>query len=459
MAPSLLIAWVEGASDFLSFLISVLVTAVVGLALVIIKPNSLQIGHKEGFIVATLGWVLLAVFGGLPFLISGVLVNPVDAFFETMSGLTTTGSTVIKDVEVVPHGILFWRSFTHWLGGMGVIVLTLALIPSLKIAGFQLFKAEVPGPNKSKVLPRVAQTSRQLYKLYLGITIANIIALKLAGVSWFNSFIHAFGAVGTGGFSSYNASVAAFNSPLVELILVFFMLVCGINFSLYFYVLKGRPLVLFKDTETRAFLGIISMAVILIAINLTNVTHIKVIESLRLALFQVVTIITSTGYATTDFNLWPDFSRIILVAIMFVGACAGSTGGGIKVIRFVILYRSAKRQILKLVHPQAVVPLRIGQNVIAQEVVQMAQNFFILYLFILAIVTMFITSFGIDIISAFTATVTSLSNVGPGLGIVGPATTYAILPTPVKAVLAVCMLIGRLEIYTVLALFSAKSWR
>ena len=459
MLPSLGLAAADHSSDLSAFISGIVITGAVGTALVLIKPNNIQVGYKEGFLIAALGWLLLAVFGAIPFVLSGAAPTLVDALFETMSGFTTTGASVIADVEALPRGILFWRSLTHWLGGMGVIVLTLALIPSLNIAGFQMFKAEVPGPTKSKVLPRVAQTSRQLYKVYLGFTAVLVLLLKAAGLSWFDSFIHTFSTVSTGGFSSQNASVGAYQSLPVELIIVFFMLLCGINFNLHYSVIKGNRLGYFKDSETRVYLSVVLLAVIAVAANLANFNGYNLGVAARQSLFQVAAIITGTGYATADFDKWPDFSRCVLVMLMFVGACAGSTTGGIKVIRFMILFKSAANQLLKLVHPQAVIPVRLGGRVVQAEVVQTVQNFFVLFLIIFAAVTVFLTSLGIDIISAAAAAVAALSNVGPGLGLVGPTTTYAALPAAAKLVLAFCMLIGRLELYTVLVVLSIKFWR
>ncbi|MBM7854800.1 trk system potassium uptake protein TrkH [Desulfohalotomaculum tongense] len=458
MLPSLAIAAARAGSDLSAFLYSILVIGVIGFSLALIRPQTTKTGPKEGFVIAAFGWLLLALFGTLPFIISGELVHPVDAFFETMSGFTTTGASVIDDIESLPKGLLFWRSLTHWLGGMGIIVLTLALIPSLNIAGLQMFKAEVPGPTKSKALPRVAQTSRQLYKLYLGVSLMLVLLLKMAGMTWFDSFIHTFGTVATGGFSSKASSIGAYGDPIIELIIVVFMIACGINFGLYFSLIKGDRLALFKDAETRVYLSIIFIAVFLIGINLVKTADYEMVKAFREALFQVASIMTSTGYATADFDRWPDFSRYLLVMLMFVGACAGSTGGGIKVVRFIILFKAAAHQLKKLVHPQAVIPLRVGRLVMSKEVVQAVQNFFILHIFILAAVTAFLTLLGLDIISAFSATIATLSNIGPGLGLVGPAETYSALPAAAKVVLAFCMLIGRLEIYTVLVVFTVKFW-
>ncbi len=459
MLLPLSIAAVDQSSDLPAFIISIAVIGTIGTAISLIKPRTTQVGYKEGFLIATMGWALLAFFGAVPFVLSGVAPNPADALFESMSGFTTTGASVITDVEALPRGILLWRSLTHWLGGMGIIVLTLALLPSLNVTGVQLFRAEVSGPIKSKVLPRVAEASRQLYKVYLAFTVAELLLLKLCGLTWFDSLIHTFSTVATGGFSSQNLSVGAYQSLPVELIIVFFMLLGGINFNLHYHVIKGEPLAYFKDAETRVYLGIVLVASLVIINNLVTFTGCSILEAARQSLFQVVSLITGTGFATVDFDKWPDFSRYVLIALMFIGGCAGSTSGGIKVIRFIVLFKAMANQLLKLIHPQAVLPLRVGNRVLQPEVVQMVQNFFVLFLAIFAAVTGYLTFLGLDLISAATATVAAMSNVGPGLGLVGPTSTFAALPDAGKLVLTFCMLIGRLELFTVLVLLSVRFWK
>jgi len=459
MVPSLFLAAYYGEADLKAFIISIIIIVAVGYPLARLRFNEHTIGYKEGFAVATLGWLFMAVFGALPYIISGSTSSVVDAFFETMSGFTTTGASIFPDVESLTHGILFWRSLTHWLGGMGIIVLTLALIPSLKIAGLKLFKAEVPGPTKGKVLPSIAQTSRQLYKLYLGITVIEILLLKVAGMSWFDSFIHTFGTVATGGFSSQNGSIGAYNSLTVELIIVFFMVISGINFALHYRVIRGNLKAPLRDPETRLYLSIIAVGVLLISFNLIYEAGFLGGQAFRKALFQVVSITTTTGYATADFDAWPNFSRAVLVVLMFVGGCAGSTGGGMKVIRHLILFKGIKRQLVRLIHPQAVMPLRVGRDVVQEYTVQVVQTFFIIYMFIFAFSTVFISAMGYDLITAFSSVAVTLGNIGPGLGLVGPASTYVFLPPIAKVWLSLLMLIGRLEIYTVLVMLSARFWK
>ncbi len=459
ITPCLFISLYYGENDLQAFLYSLMIVSPVGFALAMTPVNSKDVGYREGFAIATLSWLLTALFGSLPFMFSGALPCFVDAFFETMSGFTTTGASVIDNIEALSHGILFWRSLTHWLGGMGTIVLILALIPSLKVAGMQLYRAEVPGPTKGKVLPRILQTSRQLYKLYLIITGAEIILLCIAGVPLFDSFIHTFGTVATGGFSSKNMSVGAYDSLAIELIIVFFMIICGVNFALHYNALRGNLKSYWRDHEIKLYLGLIIVSVLLIGGNLINTLGYQPGEAFRASLFTVSSIITTTGYATADFNSWPEFSKFILLALMFVGGCAGSTGGAIKNIRFLILFKTASRQLVRLLHPQAVVPVRLGKDVVPEIVVENVQTFFFLYIFILAAVTAYISFLGYDIVSSLSAVAATLGNIGPGLGLVGPATNFSAMPYSGKVILSLCMLLGRLEIYTVLVVISTKFWR
>jgi trk system potassium uptake protein TrkH len=458
MLPSLFISLYFWENDLKAFLYSIALLALPGFFLYLVRVKDTNVGYREGFAIATLTWLVTAVFGGIPFYISESVPTFYDAFFESMSGFTTTGASVITNIEALPHGILFWRSTTHWLGGMGTIVLMLALIPSLKIAGMQLYRAEVPGPTKSKVLPRILQTARQLWKVYAIITVAEIILLVLAGLPLYDAVIHTFGTVATGGFSSRNASVGAYNSAAVEAIIIFFMVICGMNFALHFAALRGNFKAYLQDSEFRLYLGVIAVCSLLITFNLVYSAGHSAGDAARSSLFTVSSIITTTGFATADFDRWPDFSRYILLVLMFVGGCAGSTGGGIKNVRHLILFKSASRQILKLLHPQAVVPVRLGRAVIPDEVVDNVQSFFFLYILIFIASTLYIASHGLDLISAATSVAATLGNIGPGLGQVGPMTNYVELPASAKILLSFCMLIGRLEIYTVLVVFSLRFW-
>lgn len=437
--------------DALVFVISAVITMLSGLFMRFFCDDKSELTMKESFAVVTLGWILAAVFGGLPFLIGGYLPNFFDAFFEAMSGFTTTGASVFTDVEVLPHGILFWRSLTHWFGGMGIIVLFIAILPRIGMSGMQLFRAEVPGPSAERLLPKIKDTARILWLIYVGFTIVQTILLVVAGLPLFDSLIHTFGSVATGGFSSKNLSVGAYNNLAAELIMVFFMFVCGANFALYYQLFKGNPGSLFKDTEFRFYFFVVLCSTIFIALNLLqNDIYTTFGEALRYSLFQVVSIITTTGYATVNFDLWPPFAKFVLLLLMFVGGCAGSTGGAIKNIRIVLLLKQCYREIFKIVHPRAVVPLRVGGKAVPNEIVGNIIGFIFLYLLVFIISSMALMAMGLDIISAISAVAATLGNVGPGLGVVGPVCNYSSLNNLGTFILTICMLLGRLEIYTVL---------
>ncbi|ACA58826.1 TrkH family potassium uptake protein [Candidatus Desulforudis audaxviator] len=447
------------STDAAALAVGCAVTALAGIILVRRKVDYQDVGYREGFVVAALGWFLTALFGSVPFVVSGAIPHPVDAFFETMSGFTTTGASILTDIEALPPGLLFWRSLTHWIGGIGTVVLLVALIPSLRIAGMQFYRAEVSGPTKAKALPRVAQTSRQLFKVYMVFTLLQIVALRAAGMTWFDSLIHTFGTVATGGFSNRNLSVGAYDSLAVELIIVFFMVICGMSFALHIKALQGNPAVIWKDSETRVYLLVMLAAVAVISHNLVSTAGYSVETSVRHSLFQVSSVMTSTGFATADFDQWPDLSRLVLLLLMFVGACAGSTGGGIKIIRIMILAKLALRQLQKLIHPQAVIPIRVGRSVIPAEVADGVQAFLVLYLGLFSGAVLVMGALGLDLVSAFASVVATMSNIGPGLGLVGPAANYAAVPVAGKLVLSFCMLVGRLELFTVLALLNPGFWR
>jgi len=459
MVPSFIISLYFGEPDKWAFLTGIILVALLGSMLVRRPVDTRDVGYKEGFAIATFSWLLLALFGAVPFYLAGTVPSFVDAFFETMSGFTTTGASVIADVESLPHGILFWRNLTQWLGGMGIIVLTLALIPSLKIAGMKLFRAEVPGPTKDKVVPGVINTSRQLYKTYLIISIALLLCLKAAGLSWFDSFIHTFSTVSTGGFSNQNASIGSYGNALVEWIIIFFMFIAGINFALHFHILKRNFRPLQQDRETRLYAAMALIAIVLVTLNLIFTMDYSTGTAWRQSAFQVVSIITSTGFATADFDQWPALSKAILVGLMFIGGCAGSTAGGMKQARLYILGKSVSRQIVKLIHPQAVVPVRMGNHVVSDAIVENVQTFFFIFLGIHIVTIILLTAMGLDLVSAFTASIATLANIGPGLGMVGPASTFAAVPAAGKLILSFCMLLGRLELYTVLVVFNVRFWR
>jgi trk system potassium uptake protein TrkH len=460
MLPSVIVALIYGENAVFAFLISMTITAAIGLALFSIRVRNKIIRYKEGFAIVSFGWLMVSILGALPFLLTGALPSVIDAFFETVSGFTTTGATVIDDIEVLPRSLLFWRSFTQWLGGMGILVLALALAPALGVGTFQILKAESPGPISTKLTPRVNNTAKILYITYAVITVAEILLLVLGGMPLFDSFIHAFATLGTGGFSIKNASIGAYNSIYYDIVITVFTIASGVNFSLYYIAFRKRNLVKFlKDPEFKTYMSIIAAAITLITINLNGKIFNGILQSLRHAAFHVASIITSTGFTITDFDLWPDFSRAVLLALMFVGACTGSTGGGIKVMRIHIVFKYMKREVNRLLHPRAVTAVKIAGKPVQEEVLSGVMAFTMFYVIIFIVVTLLMAVQGYDLVSSASAAAATLGNTGPGFGVVGPSTTYSALSGFSKLLLSFCMILGRLEIYTVIVLLFPRFWK
>jgi trk system potassium uptake protein TrkH len=442
----------------MAFLITVIITGVIGFIMskkTVIKNN---VNVREGLAIVALGWIFASLFGALPFYLSGSIPLYVDALFETVSGFTTTGASILSNVEGLPHGVLFWRSFTHWIGGMGILVFTIALLPALGIGGFQIFKAESPGPTKDKIMPRIKDTAKILYTIYFSITILQIILLKLGGMSFFESMLHTFGTVGTGGFGIKNNSVAFYNSTYIHIIIGVFMLLSGVNFSLYYSLFKGGWKDVFKNEELRLYLAIVLMAIIAIAVNLSVTSYAGVFRSLRDSFFQVSSIITTTGYTTANFDIWPTFSKMILFTLMFIGGCAGSTAGGIKVVRILILMKLIKRDVTKLFHPRAFISIKNSGKKVTDETIVSISGFFTLYIMIFVISTIIISLEGLDIVSTSSAVAATLGNIGPGLGVVGPASNFGGFSSASKVLFSFLMLSGRLEIFTLITLILPKNW-
>jgi len=435
-----------------AFIISMIITVTVGIILKRLFSPLEPIGIKEGFAIACLGWIVAAAFGALPFMFAGTFTNFIDAYFESMSGFTTTGATVIAAIEGNPYSILFWRDFIQWLGGMGIIVLVVAILPALGVGGMQLFKSEVPGPEPDRLKPKIKDTAKLLWRVYIIISALEVGCLYLSGMSLFEALTNMFGTMATGGFNPRNLSIAAYGNPFIEITITFFMLIAGANFSLHYKVLHGDVKSLFKDKEFIFYCGIIVFSIFSISTELRLYVYKSVFTALRYATFQVVSIITTTGFVTADFDTWPAFSKTILLVLMFVGGCAGSTGGAIKNIRIMLLLKQASREFKKLIHPQAITPIRLGNKTISEEVMRNITSFFFLYIFIFVICSFIMSALGLDMVSAAASVAATLGNVGPGLGIVGPSKTYTFIPPLGKIILTLCMLLGRLEIYTVLIL-------
>jgi len=442
-----------------AFIISMVITVISGFVLKKCFSPVEPIGIKEGFAIASLGWIIAAAFGALPFMFAGTFTNFIDAYFESMSGFTTTGATVMSSIEENPFSILFWRDFIQWLGGMGIIVLVVAILPTLGVGGMQLFKSEVPGPEPDRLKPKIKDTAKLLWRVYIIISAMEVGFLLLSGMPLFDAFTNMFGTMATGGFNPKNLSIAAYDSTAIDMIITFFMLVAGANFALHYKVLHGNIKSLIRDKEFIFYFGIIVLSVFSISTELRLFVYKSVFTALRYATFQVVSIITTTGFVTADYDTWPAFSKAVLLMLMFVGGCAGSTGGAIKNIRILLILKQAAREFKKLIHPQAITPIRLGNKTISEEVMRNITSFFFLYIFIFVICTLIMAVLGLDIISAAASVAATLGNVGPGLGIVGPSKTYTLIPQFGKIVLTLCMLLGRLEIYTVLILVVPEFWK
>jgi trk system potassium uptake protein TrkH len=454
-----LIALFYDDGDFWSFVITINGTLLVGIPGYFMTRHNTELHLKEGFLIVSSGWILFALIGALPFKISGFIPSYTDAFFETMSGFTTTGASILNNIEALPHGLLFWRSFTHWLGGMGIILLSLAILPLLGIGGMQLFKAEVPGPTPDKLTPRIKHTAELLWGVYVFISLVEAVLLKIAGMDWFDAFCHTFGTMATGGFSTKNASIGHYNSALIDYIIVIFMIIAGMNFTLHYRALRGKPLLYFKDREAIFFLIVIFIAIIFICIDVFPSTYNNFSEGIQKSTFQVVSIITTTGYGTADYEQWRFSSHVILFILMFMGGCAGSTGGGMKIIRSLILIKFGLNEIKRLIHPQAVLPVRVGNMAISREIVTNVAGFFLLYitLFVVGIIVM--SGLGLNFETSFGSVAATINNIGPGLGDVGPTDNYSQIPVFGKWFLSFLMLAGRLEVFTVLILFTPSFWR
>lgn len=458
MAPSLLISIYYKQHDTSAFGFSIFITSFIGYMMAQVPVHKKNIKAKEGLTIVSLGWVLVSFFGSIPFVISGSIPSITDAFFETVSGFTTTGATIINDIEVLPKGILFWRSFTHWIGGMGILVFTVAILPAMGVGSFQIFKAESPGPIADKMVPRIKDTAKILYITYITISLLEIVLLRLGGMSLFESAVHTFGTVGTGGFSTRNASIRDFNT-YTHIIISIFMIMSGTSFSLYYDLFKGKWREVIKNEELRLYLAIIGCSVLLISINMNTNLYNNFGQSIKYSLFQVSSIITTTGYTTTDFDQWTSFSKGILFLLMFIGGCAGSTGGGIKNVRILVLLKLIRREMTKIFHPRAVISVKIGTRVVSGDTLASIASFFALYIIIFAVGTLIISLEGIGLISAASAVAATLGNIGPGFDFVGPARTYSEFSAPSKMLLSWFMLLGRLEIFTFFVLIYPKFWK
>lgn len=428
----------------------------------ILKSTKVQkeLSIRDGFLVVGLGWLFMALFGALPYFFSGSIPTFTNAFFESMSGFTTTGATILTDIEIMPKGLLFWRAFTHWIGGMGIIVLSLAIMPILGIGGMELFKAEAPGPTADKLTPRIKNTAKILWLVYVGITFVEVIFLLFGGMDLFDATCHSFATMATGGFSTKNASIKAFDSTYIDMVITFFMFLAGVNFALHYRFLIGKFNSYFKDFEFRIYLFIaLGSTFVLTFSNYFAGVFSSVFESLRYGVFQAVAIGTTTGFGTADYETWTSLSQIFIFLLMFIGGSAGSTGGGMKVIRLIVVIKHGIIELKKMLHPQAVIPLKLGKRVIPKEVAFSIIGFFLLYVSLFVIISVFMTILGLDFLTAIGASASCIGNIGPGLGNVGPTDNYSFIPAIGKWVLSFTMMIGRLEIYTILVILTGGFWR
>lgn len=442
------------------FLVSSLLGALCGTSLIIIFLPEKELRYRDGFAIVVLSWLGLAFLGALPFYLSGSVPLFIDCFFESMSGFTTTGSTILPSIESLPKSLLFWRALTHWLGGMGIIVLTLAILPLLGIGGMQLFQAEMPGPTKDRLAPRIQDTARILWSVYVLFTALEILLLMGGGVDFFDALCHSFATLATGGFSNHSSSIAYYDSPYIEGVVILFMFLAGINFSLHYRVLRGQLGSYWRSEEFRLYLTLITgTTVIIMGANYYSGVITDIGRDFRDVIFQVMAVITTTGFGTADFDLWPPICKVLLVSLMFVGGCAGSTGGGIKVIRFLLFFKYARLQLQRLVHPRQVGTIKLGNNKVPEEILIGILGFFALYIVFFLFASLIVTGLGVDIVTGTTAVIATLNNIGPGLHLVGPAQNFGHLPGLAKFTLIVCMLAGRLELYTVAVLLTPGFWK
>ncbi|MBL0731249.1 MAG: TrkH family potassium uptake protein [Desulfosarcina sp.] len=418
-----------------------------------------SITHREGIAIVAIGWTAVGLFGALPFYLSCGFDSWVDAFFESVSGFTTTGSSILTNIEGISKGLLFWRSFIQWLGGMGIIVLSIAILPFLGVGGMQLYKAEVPSPVPDKLRPRIRDTAMVLWKVYAIISLAEVILLMMGNMDLYNALCHTFTTMPTGGFSTKNLSIAHYDSIYFDTIIIIFMLLAGINFSLHYQMIKGKPLAYWRDSECRFFIGVVIFLIIITSFNLYGTVYKHIGEAIRFGAFQVVSIVTTTGYATADYEKWPAMSQVIILMCMFLGASAGSTGGGMKCLRIMLCLKYCYKEIFSLIHPHAVKHIKIGGKAVPEDVVKSVLGFLVLYMGLFGLCSVLLAGMGVDSITSITAVASAIGNIGPGFGLVGPVDNYAQLPYMGKWLLIWCMLLGRLEIFTVIILLVPEFWR
>lgn len=452
------VSGVYGEEGWKAFGVTSLILAILYMFFGYKKPEDRQIYGKDGFVIIASAWILWSLFGAIPFWISGTIPSYVDAVFETVSGFTTTGSTILTDIAGMPKGMNFWRCLTHWIGGMGVLVFVMVVVSLEDKHSMHLMRAEVPGPETDKLVPKARDTAKILYAMYFALTVAEIIFLLFGGMNLYDSIIHSFSTAGTGGFSNQNSSIAYYDSAYIDGVITVFMILFGINFNMYYFLLLKKVKAVFKNEEVKTYLGIILGATALITVNIIQIYETP-LKAFRYAVFQVSAIITTTGFATADFNLWPEFSKCILLMLMVVGACAGSTGGGMKVSRILILLKSVKREMKRLLHPKSVNIVKVNGKKVETGTMQGVYVYFIAYIMIFIISVLLISLNNFDFATTFSGVLTTMNNVGPGIAAVGPIENFSAFSDFSKIVFCLNMLIGRLEIFPFLMLVSPNLWR
>lgn len=457
MLPPYVIALFSNQGDSMAFLVSILLTLMFGLLFARKKKVPPKINPRDGFAIVTFAWILVSLFGALPLYMTNTTETFIDAFFEIVSGFTTTGATILTDLESLPRAIVFWRSFTHWIGGMGILVFTLALLPLLGISGFQIYKAESPGPVAGKIVPRLRDTAKILYITYFTMTILQVVLLLFGGMDLYDSLLYTFATVGTGGFAISNNGISAYNSTYIYVIVGIFMMLSGINFSLYYVAFKGKIRDIFEDEELKLFLTIIIASVVLISINLITSSYKSIGMAIRDAFFHVSSMITTTGFSVTDIEAWPSFSRGILMILMIIGGSAGSTAGGMKIIRVLVVLKLIKREVGMLFHPRAVMPIKINKKLMPNEKIASIYSFLTLYVVIFVISTLLITLEGVDLATAAAAVISTFGNIG--IEFSGNTKNLEEFSQLTKLLFSFLMLLGRLELFTVIALFAPRTWR
>lgn len=460
--PLIVAIYYNEATSIQAFLCTIFFCVSIGIIIKkFLKPSEKTMTMRDSFFIVPIFWILASAISASPFVMQGCIPNPIHAFFETTSGLTTTGSSILKDVECLPKSMLYWRSFTHWLGGMGILIFMLALLPSIGMKGNALAAAESPGPTMDKLTPKISDSAKNLYKMYTVFTAIMIVILMLCGMNFFDASTHAFGSIGTGGFGIYNNSIAHYKSPLIEWIIAGFMIFSGINFNLYYYALTKRNgyKILLKDEEFRFYIIIILLATITVAANLFASGIHDIFTSLRAAFFQVASIMTTTGYSSEDFNLWPTFSKLMLIILMIIGGCSSSTSGGIKVTRILTMLKLIKRGIQVQLHPNAIISIKMNEKKLSIDSINLIMSMIFLHMALVSIATLFVCLNGYDIITSFTACLSCIGSVGPGFNLVGPASNFSIFSEPILMLLSMLMIAGRLELYTFIMMFVPHFWK